>query len=291
MPYASEDAGDFDKLRTAFAELATMFGSVEDLLKAFGLADMPQAQRYGILFGCLVFVATLTAVVSLLFLGGTMKRIQEQAETGDATMMTPQAARSQRALLLERLLEGRERMVSNYTEPPKTEEFTGLTTMLMNVAPKTDEITDLVSKDDKKEEKKEQIRRCIPPHYEENYRASYRKCQDRPGGTYAWVKCNSVSRYCEECSPLMLYITFTLSLQELLFRVVRKLVSKHMLVDLPVVVLTRVLHTVVPMDASMNSSAAVRMQPTTSTLSSGRLVPKTLSAASFGSSPWRCLVI
>jgi hypothetical protein len=184
MPYASQDAGDFDKLRTAFTELTTMFGSVDDLLKAFGLADMPQAQRYGILFGCLVFITTVSAVVGLLVMGGTMKRIQEQAETGDATMLSPQAARAQRALLLERLLEGRERMVQNYTEPPKTEGFTNLTTMLMNVAPQTDELAELVSKDNKKDKKKQEIRRIIPPYYEENYVASYRKCQDRPGGTY-----------------------------------------------------------------------------------------------------------
>jgi hypothetical protein len=291
MSYSNEDTGDFDKLRKAFTELTAMFGSTDDLLKAFGLADMPQAQRYGIFFGCLVFICTVTAVITLLFLGGTMKRIQEQAETGDATMLSPQAARAQRALLLENLLEGRERMVRNYTESPKTEGFTSLTTMLMNVAPKTDEITDLVSDDDKKEKKKQEIRRVIPPYYEENYVASYRKCQDRPGGMYVRVKCVSASRHCLECSPshFVFHVHF-ISFQELLFRVVRKLVSKRMLVVLPDVVLTRVPRTVVPTDAYMNSSAAVRMQPTTSTLSSGRLVPKTLSAGSFGSSPWRCLV-
>jgi hypothetical protein len=291
MPYSSEDTGDFDKLRTAFTELTAMFGSVEDLLKAFGLADMPQAQRYGILFGCLVFITTVTAVVALLVMGGTMKRIQEQAETGDATMLSPQAARAQRALLLERLLEGRERMVRNYTEPSKTEEFTSLTTMLMNVAPKTDELAELVSDDDKKEKKKQEIRRYIPPYYEENYVASYRKCQDRPGGTYVLVKCDSASRHCEECSPLTLYSTSTLSLQELLFRVVLRRGSKHTRVALPVVVLTRAPRTVVPTDAFMNSSAALRMPLTTSTLSSGRLVLRTLSAGSFVSSPWKCLVI
>jgi hypothetical protein len=194
MPYASQDAGDFDKLRTAFTELTAMFGSVEDLLKAFGLADMPQAQRYGILFGCLVFITTVTAVVGLLVMGGTMKRIQEQAETGDATMLSPQAARAQRALLLERLLEGRERMIQNYTDPQKTEGFTNLTTMLMNVAPQTDELAQLVSKDNKKDKKKQEIRRIIPPYYEENYVASYRKCQDRPGGTYVRVECDVVSQ-------------------------------------------------------------------------------------------------
>ena len=113
-----------------------------------------------------------------------MKRMQAQAEPGDSTMLSPQAARAQRALLLERLLEGRERMIHNYTEPPKTEGFTNLTTMLMNVAPQTDELAELVSKDNKKDKKKQEIRRIIPPYYEENYVASYRKCQDRPGGTY-----------------------------------------------------------------------------------------------------------
>jgi hypothetical protein len=104
-------------------------------------------------------------------------------------------------------------------------------------------------------------------------------------------KYDSVSRV--QPVPLTLYY-FTSSpllLQELLFRVVQKLVSKRMLVALPVAVLTRAPRTVVPTVASTNSSAAVRMPPTTSTLSSGRRVPRTLSVGSFGSSPWRCLVI
>lgn len=182
MPYANDQAGDFEKLQTAFTELTAMFGSFEGLLAAFGLSDMPQAQRYGIMFGCCVFFFTLTAVIGLLILGGSFKRIQQQAETGEATLLSPADARAQRALLLERLLQGRERMVRNYPEPPRTEDFTGLTTMLMNVAPNTHEIAELVHKDSNNGKKKQEIRRYIPPMYEENYLHAYRKCQDRPGG-------------------------------------------------------------------------------------------------------------
>jgi len=182
MPYSNDEAGDFDKLKIAFSEITHMFGSVDDLLAAFGLADMPQAQRYGILFGCIVFVCTISAVVGLLFVGGSFQRIQEQADTGEATLLSPADARAQRALLLERLLEGRERMVRKYPEDARSEEFTSLTTMLMNVAPNTHEIAELVHDDDKTGKKKQEIRRFMPPMYEENYVAAYRKCQDRPGG-------------------------------------------------------------------------------------------------------------
>jgi hypothetical protein len=183
MGYTNDGSDDFEKLRKAFKEVTAMFGSFDNLLEAFGLADMPQAQRYGIAFGCLVFLLTVIAVLTLLTLGGTFKRLEEQAQTGDATLLSSRDARAQRALLLERLLEGRERMVRNYPDPPTTEKLTSLTKMLSNVAPqRLDGLSELAN-ESVTEEKKREIRRYFPPHYEENYVDAYRKCQERPGGT------------------------------------------------------------------------------------------------------------
>ncbi|EEC49682.1 predicted protein [Phaeodactylum tricornutum CCAP 1055/1] len=182
MGYTNDGSDDFEKLRKAFKEVTAIFGSFDNLLEAFGLADMPQAQRYGIAFGCLVFLLTVIAVLTLLTLGGTFKRLEEQAQTGDATLLSSRDARAQRALLLERLLEGRERMVRNYPDPPTTEKLTSLTKMLSNVAPqRLDGLSELAN-ESVTEEKKREIRRYFPPHYEENYVDAYRKCQERPGG-------------------------------------------------------------------------------------------------------------
>lgn len=211
MPYANDPSvGDFEKLQIALRDLATKFGSVDDLLRAFGLADMPQAQRYGILFGCIVFALTVTAVLVLLFLGGSFQRIAQQAATGDSTLLTASEARQQRSLLLEQLLEGRERMVRNYDNdddhdphgPPVVSgkpRLTKLTKMLLNEAPDSplevqlelielDENNDASNNKNKKETKgaaATKKARYIPPFYEENYIEAYRKCQERPGGMYA----------------------------------------------------------------------------------------------------------
>jgi hypothetical protein len=197
MPYTNDaTVGDFEKLQIAFRELSSKFGSVDDILQAFGLAEMPQAQRYGIFFGCIVFTLTITAVIMLLTLGGSFKRIAEQAQTGESTLLTAAEARQQRALLLERLLEGRERMVRNYTDPPTTDKATSLTKMLLNEAPDSPLDSDLLLLDENKDsgntstgktkKKKDAANktRYIPPFYEQNYIDAYRKCQERPGGTY-----------------------------------------------------------------------------------------------------------
>jgi hypothetical protein len=198
MPYNDgATASDFEKLHLAWQQVTSKFGSVEDVLQALGLADMPAAQRYGILFGFIVFSLTIASVLALLTLGGSFRRIAEQAETGQSTLLTATEARQQRSLLLEQLLEGRERMQRNYPPPPPlTEQPTPLTLMLLNQAP--DPVDDSATTADTNEnsndlnlqtESKTQNsnvnkERYIPPFYQENYTNAYRKCQDRPGGEW-----------------------------------------------------------------------------------------------------------
>mmetsp|Transcript_21313 Transcript_21313/g.59235 ORF Transcript_21313/g.59235 Transcript_21313/m.59235 type:complete len:463 (-) Transcript_21313:1635-3023(-) len=165
--------GDMDKLQTAFSELARMFGSVDELLETFGLAHMPTAQRYGILVGFVVFICTVTAVITLLVMGGSIQRIAEQAETGSSTVQEGYKARMGRALLFERLLEARQRMLKdNYAkseQPKDVPELTNLTRMLLNVVPPS-------------KSKKKKTDSSAAAAYQQNYASAYRKCQDKPGG-------------------------------------------------------------------------------------------------------------
>lgn len=119
------------------------------------------------MFGIITFVLTVIAVLTLLTLGGTWQRIEQQTKSGaSATAPDSVTQRKRRALLLERLLEGREWMMkNNYPEKEgkKSEKMSPLTTMLMTVAPKEGD---------------------IPEGYEENYKHAYRRCQDKPGGEY-----------------------------------------------------------------------------------------------------------
>lgn len=189
MAYNSntEVTGDLEKLQKAFQQVTAAFGSADSILEAFGLANMPSAQRYGILFGFLVFVTTITAVLALLVLGGSFKRIAEQTVTGKPTLLTSTEVRKERPLLLETLLEGRERLQKNYSPPVWTDQPTHLTQMLLNVAPDAldDDDDDGGDQTQKEEEKKSPNERHVPPYYEENYSSAYRKCQDQPGGACA----------------------------------------------------------------------------------------------------------
>eukprot|EP00978_Attheya_sp_CCMP212_P009014 scaffold21210_cov53-Attheya_sp.AAC.7 len=173
------NGSDLDKLWLALSSL-TSIQTLDDILEAFGLKDMPAAQRYGIMFGCMTFTFTITAVVSLLFLGGTFKRIQEQSETGTATIPDAITARVDRPLLLERLLEARERLMKNDASPPTQEGLTNLTKTILNVGPRVEVVNE--SGKSKTSSKKQEVRRHIPPGYEANYLTAYRKCQDKPGG-------------------------------------------------------------------------------------------------------------
>lgn len=182
MGYSNDGTNDFEKLRLAFVEITRKFGSVDDLLASVGLANMPVAQRYGILFGILVFALTITAVMALLIFGGTFKRISEQTQTGEISLLSSHDLRTHRALLMELLLEGRERMKQNYPEEKRTEGLTNLAKMLLNEAPgfKLGELVNEGS-DSKKADTNE---RNVPPFYQINYEKAYRKCQDRPGGKF-----------------------------------------------------------------------------------------------------------
>lgn len=170
MPYSNAaETGDFEKLQLAFREIASTFASVDNILEAFGLADLPSAQRYGIIFGCFVFIGTVTAVLALLTLGGSFHRIAEQEKTGSVTISDDFKARMDRPLLMERLLDSRERMMQqNYPDrAPRKEGCTNLTKMLLNVPPPPKGKS---AKDD-------------TTGYMKNFVVAYRKCQDQPGGT------------------------------------------------------------------------------------------------------------
>ena len=174
MGYQNDETGDFDKLMAALGDVSSKFGSVHDILEAFGLADMPVAQRYGILFGFITFVCTVSTVIALLIYGGSFKRMAEQAETGHATLASPHDARAQRALLLEHLLEGRERMLKeNYPPPQTTEDVTMLTKMLLNLKP---------PKDEPKKKTSAKNETSAVEIYKQNYVHAYRVCQDKMGG-------------------------------------------------------------------------------------------------------------
>lgn len=149
-PQLINDSSDFEKLMEAMSVLNKM-RSLEDILESVGLANLPTAQKYGILFGICVFCLTLTAVMALLTLGGTFKRISEQSENNQPTVIDPINARLNRPLIMEDLLEKR-----FYAR--KLQE------KLQNLKPPK-------SKDDHRARE-----------YELNYIDAYRTCQDQPGG-------------------------------------------------------------------------------------------------------------
>ena len=124
-------------------------------------------------------------MLTLLTLGGTWKRIEQQTKSGaSATAPDSVTQRKRRALLLERLLEGREWMLkTNYPNEKRSDELTPLTKMLMIVAPK-----------DKGD---------IKDGYEENYKAAYRRCQDKPGGK------KSLLDLCIRCAQFVYSIKLT----------------------------------------------------------------------------------
>lgn len=178
---------DLDKILDALSFL-TSIRNFDDVLAVFGIANLPTAQKYGIIFGCLTFTVTVITVLTLLIMGGSFKRIADQAKHGGSSIPDAIEERVSRPLLLERLLEARERLLEKYPEPVKTEQMTPLTKMLLNIAPdiaKAKEVMDSIvanSEEDKKK-KNETLKRFIPDGYEENYMEAYRRCQDKPGGT------------------------------------------------------------------------------------------------------------
>lgn len=180
MPHLNDDTSDFEKLKNAFHTLTGHVSSVDDFLAAFGLINMPSAQRYGIMFGFIVFILTICAVVTLLVLGGSFSRMAEQLQTGEVTVPDPVSARSKRSLLLEHLLESRDRMVKeNYPPPKTTTEITKLMAMILNVPIRSGNVAELT---DESEEKRVTQSRFIPPGYQKDYVEAYKACQDKPGG-------------------------------------------------------------------------------------------------------------
>lgn len=186
----NNEMSDMDKLWSAFSTITDHFSSVDSMLEAIGLAGLPTAHRYGILFGIVTFVCTVTAVITLLVLGGSFDRIKEQSRTGTSSVPSVVEARNSRPLLLERLIEARERMMrENYPEENKmTNGLTNLAKMLLNIAPgvKAKEVAELVDEDGNK---RESGRSKIPEGYVEEYCIAYRACMDKPGGRISRVMC------------------------------------------------------------------------------------------------------
>lgn len=157
----SSPASDWDKLQAALTTLTGHVSSLDDLLSAFGLKDMPSAQRYGIMFGFIVFSCTVGAVVALLFWGGSFQRIAQQELAGGPVVSDPVKARDGRSLLLERLLEARDYMLKENHGGDKAPEK--LQQMILNLPIKTGA--------------------KHPPGFQDDYVEAYRKCQEKPGGT------------------------------------------------------------------------------------------------------------
>jgi hypothetical protein len=181
MPRMIDDTTDFEKLKIALQTLTGHFSTFEDFLAAFGLANMPSAQRYGIMFGFLVFICTIIAVLTLLVLGGSFSRIAEQMQTGEVTVTDPIAVRTNRPLLLETLLESRSRMMQEgYPMPVTTTNMTHLMILILNtpiqVGTAVHELTD------ENDEKRTIQAQRIPIQYQNDYVEAYRVCQDKPGG-------------------------------------------------------------------------------------------------------------
>ena len=179
MPQVNPDASDIEKLQIAFREITSSFGSIESIMESFGLSELPMAQRYGILFGFITFVFTISSVLALLLFGGTFKRIAEQDRTGKPSVESDYRVRLERPLLLERLLSAQSRMMKlNYSNRfDRKEGTTNLTKMLSGVAPPKSEIGEKVENFDFSQQNAESM-----VGYKQNYFMGYRKCQDKPGG-------------------------------------------------------------------------------------------------------------
>ena len=179
MPQINSETSDLEKLQLALQAISSSFGSVESILESFGLSELPVAQRYGILFGFIVFSVTISTVVALLVFGGTFKRIAEQAKTGKVSVESDYQVRLERPLLLERLISAQLRMMaSNYpTRYNRKEGTSNLTRMLSSVSPPKDSDENEVENFDFSQQDAESM-----IGYKQNYFMGYRKCQDKPGG-------------------------------------------------------------------------------------------------------------
>lgn len=175
MPILSANSlvSDYDKILQSLS-VVTSIQSFDDVLAAMGILNMPTAQRYGIAFGILTFVTTVLVVLFLLTLGGTWRRIEDQARLG-ASASAPDAVtqRKRRALLMEHLLEGREwMMTTNYPRDGPRAGRANLTRMLM--------MADPLGEGKGSSEDGGNVQ--LAEGYQKNYHIAYRRCQDKPGG-------------------------------------------------------------------------------------------------------------
>lgn len=185
MPQINPNASDFEKLQLALQDITSKLGSFQAILQAFGLAELPTAQRYGILFGFLVFMVTVSTVVALLVFGGTFQRIAEQTQTGKlSSLESDYRVRLERPMLLERLLQARQWLLQqNYPQrPQRMEQTTNLTQMLSSVPPPKEDVNGKKNGDDEKAFDFSNQRSEGMVGYKQNYFMGYRKCQDQPGG-------------------------------------------------------------------------------------------------------------
>lgn len=188
------ESSDLDKVFAALGGLTSSLGSFEDAMDVLGIGDLPSAQRWGILFGCVVFSATVSVVIALLIFGGSFRRIEEQARTGQATVTSSVDSRRARPLLLERLLDAREEGAKRYAAPTLSER-TPLLESLLNVAPRLRDndgssvaaprlVDDTENETTKTTKKGDGAKAAyhVPEGYQDDYVLSYRRCQDAPGG-------------------------------------------------------------------------------------------------------------
>jgi hypothetical protein len=100
----------------ALQPLWQQFSSGDSLADALGWSSLPLAQRYGIYLGLLTFVSTVSAVLLLLYCGGTFTRIREQDSEEGPRRSTPAELSATRPLLYEELLQVRQQLLQLYIE-------------------------------------------------------------------------------------------------------------------------------------------------------------------------------
>lgn len=139
----SAEISDLDKLLSAF-DMIKSITSINSLLEAFGLDNLPAAHKYGLFFGCLTFILTVSTVLFLLVFGGSFTRIKQQSEGGTSSIPSSLEVRKDRPLLYESLLEARKRMIASYeSDSMVNDERTVLMKLLNNVAPDITGATEL----------------------------------------------------------------------------------------------------------------------------------------------------
>jgi RimJ/RimL family protein N-acetyltransferase len=155
---------DLDKLTSALSILPAL--TPTGLLQAFGLTNLPTAQKYGILCGIITFTLTVGTVLTLLTLGGSWKRIEQQESSGEVTSAPDSVVqRKKRALIMEHLLDNRDWMMSRYNTTSYKQDGEGITPLnelLSTIAPRNEAESNEA--------------------YQLNYKKAYRRCQDKPGG-------------------------------------------------------------------------------------------------------------